>query len=237
MINYQEGHFGREHPLYQEVNERYLAQKPFTSSDFEKMTDTEHAAVLHHSAELQRGAPEEAMLHIQRKLQGGSFPFDAEHLGDLYWRANHMHGATRSGNFNDVDNKVAKTLRGLTHPYGYERTIKEDLAGSGNTMDEVRVLGQAYAKEHAKLPVYTYPSHLMSQITQHFGNLRFGATVGGLETLKPMVLHPNHDKFSWSEPSKEEMEENQRHADAMAQKWNAAHSRGATIDFLKSVGR
>lgn len=227
----------QDREIQDEVQRRYQTQTPFKSVDFEHMTDDEHRRVLHHSAVLQRGAPEDAMLAMYKKLGGGELPFVAEHVGDLYWRANEQHGATW-GNMNDVDNKVRKTLNSLTHPYGFHRNVEENLAGNGSSWRVAEELGRSYANEHAKLPIYTYPSALMSAATSHLGNLRFGASAGALSELKGLVLHPEDSKyFGAFAPEHPDPERHQAEHEQLWANWKGLHSRQATIDFLKSQGR
>jgi len=200
-----------------DVLDRHQRGTPYSSTDFENMTDDEHAAVLSHSGNIQRGAPEEAMLAIQRKLGGGIYPFAVEHTGDLYWRTHHarMHGRSEH---DEVGKKIDKVLRTLKHPYGFEREMKENITNNSTVMkdpsihwDTAVVLGKDYANRHNKLPVYTYPASLMVQATNHLGNMRFGATTATLEHLQE--LHSNEDL------------------------WEQLHSRQGSIDFLKSQGK
>lgn len=199
------------------VRDHYARGTQFSSKDFEGMSDKEHSLVLHHSGQLQRGAPETAMLAIQRKLGGGVYDFSVEHTGDLYWRTHHMriHGMSEHG---EVGNKVDKVLRTLKNPYGFEREMKENIKSNSAFSkdpsihwDTAVVLGKDYANEHNKLPVYNHPASLMVQATNHLGNMRFGATTETLNQLKGL-----HD--------------NEAH-------WDDLHSRQGTIDFLKSQGK
>lgn len=200
-----------------DVLDRHQRGTPYSSTDFENMTDAEHTAVLSHSGNIQRKGPEEAMLAIQRKLGGGVYDFAVEHTGDLYWRTHHarMHGRSEH---DEVGKKIDKVLRTLKHPYGFEREMKENIRNNSAYMkdpsihwDTAVVLGKAYADEHKKLPVYTYPASLMVQATNHLGNMRFGATTATLEQLKE--LHNDEDL------------------------WERLHSRQGSIDFLKSQGK
>ena len=200
-----------------DVLDRHQRGTPYSSTDFENMTDAEHTAVLSHSGNIQRGAPEEAMLAIQRKLGPGLYSFAVEHTGDLYWRTHHARKYGRSEH-NEVGNKIDKVLRDLTDQYGFERGMRENIKVNSAYnkdpsihWDAAVVLGKAYADEHKKLPVYNLPSSLMVQATNHLGNMRFGATAATLEQLKE--LHNDEDR------------------------WEQLHSRQGSIDFLKSQGK
>lgn len=218
-----------------DVKTRYEQQKPYSSSDFEGMNDEEHRLVLHHSAQLQRAAPEQAMLDIQRHMKGGSYSFLAEHVGDLYWRANHQHGGTW-GNLNDVDNKVRKTLRALNDS-SFHTDNEHEIQQSGG-FKIVNHLGGLYAGEHAKLPVYTLPSQLARAASMSLGMHRYGATEGYLNELSKHVLHPEDAKYSgvFSNPHPDP-ERYQAEHEQLWSNWKDLHSRQASIDFLKSIGR
>ena len=200
-----------------DVLDRHQRGTPYSSTDFENMTDKEHTAVISHSGNIQRKGPEEAMLAIQRKLGPGLYSFAVEHTGDLYWRTHHarMHGRSEH---DEVGNKIDKVLRTLTDRYGFEREMRENLRGNSAydkdpsiNWDTAVVLGKAYAKEHNKLPVYNLPASLMVQATNHLGNMRFGATAATLEQLKE--LHNDEDH------------------------WEHLHSRQGSINYLKSIGK
>lgn len=200
-----------------DVDDRYKRGTPFSSKDFEGMSDKEHSIVLHHSGMIQRGAPELAMYRIQSKLGGGVYSHVVEHTGDLYYRTHHMRNSGMSDH-NEVGLKNNRVLTELKSPYGFERNMKEDLKGNAAyskdqsiNWDSAVVLGKDYANEHNKLPVYNHPALLMTQATNHLGNMRFGATTATLEQLKSLHGDENH--------------------------WEALHSRQGSIDFLRSQGK
>jgi hypothetical protein len=218
-----------------DVKTRYEQQNPYSSSDFEGMNDEEHRLVLHHSAQLQREAPEQAMLDIQRHMKGGSYSFLAEHVGDLYWRANHQHGGTQ-GWMNDVDFKVKKTLNALnSHSFHSDNDHEIEQNGGFKVLSK---LGGLYASAHSRLPVYNIPSQLAKSAAMSLGLHRYGATAGYLQELGTHVLHPEDAKYGgmWGsehpDPKRWESEIEQLHTN-----WRGLHSRQAGINFLKSIGR
>lgn len=224
-------------PLGLEVAERHAANRPFTSEDFIKMDDKKFTDVLHHTSTLQRGAAEDAMLSIYRHLGSGVYPFVAEHVGDLYWRSGENAMSSR-GDFNDIDNKVSKTLSALKSSYGFQREMEENLAGAKKTMGMAKELGRHYAQEHAKLPIYNKIMEHESKAAQHIGKMNFGAAVGHLEVIKPHVIHPEQDSWPhWSQQTPEQRKYIDAHLGRMADNWKRMHSRDAAIEYLKSVGR
>ena len=199
------------------VEDRHDRGTPFSSKDFEGMSDKEHSIVLHHSGRLQRGPAESAMDRIQHKLGGGVYSHVVEHTGDLYYRTHHARHLGMSDH-DEVGKKTNRVLDALNSPYGFEREMKENLTvNSTNSKDQsinwdsAVILGKDYADVHNKLPVYNQPASLMVQATNHLGNMRFGATTATLEQLKG--LHSNEDH------------------------WNHLHSRQGSIEYLRSQGK
>ncbi len=230
-----------------DVWNRYETNKPYTSRDLEGMTDPEYREVLAHSARIQRVHPENAMSNIYTKLGGGVYPYAAEHIGDLYHRSHQERFNTHYG-MSLVREKTNKILDDLTRPYGFEREMRENIeAASGRdksiSWDTAVLLGKHYAHEHSRLPVYNYPAHLMTQATQHLGNMRFGATASLLQSIKSLV-DPGGRPEPWQYNRYDDDE--RYHADKadydvreekLLGEWKDLHSRAASIDFLKSIGR
>lgn len=117
-------------------------------------------------AHAQRGAPEEAMLAIQRTRIAPLYAYVAEHVGDLTHRMSTLVEVTQGRNcgYGMVAEKVCKTLRSLTDPYGFEREVREQIEsfadGTAYTPQEaeirLRTAGKIYAEEHMKLPVFNH---------------------------------------------------------------------------------
>jgi hypothetical protein len=122
-------------------------------------------------AEDQRGDPE-IMIGTESNPginHAGLYHFQIEHVGDLTNRmAKSFHVTDQDCGYSYVVKKVKSALRDLTHPYGFEREVKEQLKSNYAYAVEKRELpisfddfvqqweraGIRYAKEHAKLVVY-----------------------------------------------------------------------------------
>ena len=230
-----------------DVDRRYESGTPYSSGDFEGMTDQEHRLVLHHSAMLQRVHPEYAMNAIQRKLQGGAYQHIVEHVGDLYHRSQESPVGSNFG-MGYVREKLNKTIPHLNGGYGFERKMRESLKANSDYLkdpsinwDTAVVLGKDYAKEHSRLPVYNYPALLMNQAAQHLGNMRFGAATAALEQLHPHVHVEDEPYEALQYPDDPEtpakVEKWKEHVEGVYVKWRGLHTRQASIDFLKRIGR
>jgi hypothetical protein len=217
-----------------DVRDRFHRGTPYSSKDFEGMSDAEHRSVLGHTGDLQRwhgngphgaeGAVFGEPHGISRMLGSGLYTWAAEHTGDMYWRTHH----TQHWGQNELDavqDKAEKVYRVLTQPYGFEREMRENLRTNstyvhpGRTAPEAPhanwdtavIVGKHYADEHSKLPVYHQPAELMGKATKYLGNMQFGATAA---VLSEIVSRTNNEA-----------------------QWDHDHSRQGNIDYLKSIGR
>ncbi len=144
-------------------------------------------------ASAQRGAPESAMLEVQ-KLSPGVLAYAVEHTGDLIHRMTELskHGMV---NVPDVQTKVEKVLRTLTDPYGFEKEHHENLRNNARhdnqPVAELRAAVDAallkYAAEHKKLPAYNEPQWLAREASVALGEQRFEDAVTHLKALKKLV--------------------------------------------------
>ena len=97
-------------------------------------------------ADAQRGAPEHAMLRIQHHpLGAGVYSFEVEHVGDLTHRMC-QETSIVFGNFGyeNVKDKVDKTLRNLERPYGFEREMQGNLKNNYYALKDSTLQGQTY---------------------------------------------------------------------------------------------
>lgn len=225
--------------LYKEVGEdvynRYKAGTSYSSKDFEGMTDEEHGYVLHHSAELQREHPENAMRAIQRKLGGGLYPHVVEHVGDIYHRAQERGGAYGLSYVLPKVRDMVHTLNDPLFEVWAKRSVRENSEFDKDpsiNWDAAVVLGKDYAKEHSRLPIYNHPALLANQAAQHLGNMNFGAASATMGQLYAYMKGPERGLFDVSKPSPEEEAEWSKIND----NWRRLHSRQASIDFLKERG-
>jgi hypothetical protein len=192
-----------------------------TAADVAAMTPDQFSELLHTTASTQRGDPEQRMHDIQT-AGGGVFSWAAEHVGDLTHRINESGGVFGT---EFVQPKVDRALRALTHGYGFEREMKEQIAsniryreqnpregisGRAYTEDDVRALGQAYADAHRKIPIYNLPSRFARDAAIAVGEWRFDDAVTELEQLKFAV-------------------------DSGEAAWKSLISQDATVDYLDRI--
>ena len=140
--------------------------------------------------DLQRGKPENAMLRVQHIMGGGVLNPVVEHVGDITHRMSHMvrHGTVLGGE------KIAKTLRWLTHPYGFEREMRENIVNNARARgvpaaqlkQQVTEALRAYAKAHAVLPVYNKAQWLARQAAIDIGLEDFDGARACLSMLAGM---------------------------------------------------
>lgn len=145
-------------------------------------------------AEQQRGAPEMAMLKVQRAMGGGVMNVAIEHTGDLIHR---MTELTKYGSVNQytVQQKVDRVLNMLKHPYGFEKEHHENLTNNasyyGKPVGEVRTAVRdallKYADEHQKLPVYNLPQWLAREASIALGRGRYEDAIRHLTELKALA--------------------------------------------------
>ena len=203
-----------------DVFDRHARGAHHSSKEIEGMSDEEYSHVLSALGQIQRGAPEDAVFAphgTYAKLGGGVYPWSTEHTGDLYWRTHASRDFGRS-DIDEVVNKAEKVKRALDHPYGFKREMEENLRSNAIhskdpsiNWDTAVIVGKHYADEHDKLPVYNYPSALMTQATRHLGNMRFGAASATLGQILDLTKNEEH--------------------------WDYLHSRQGSADFLKKLGR
>lgn len=149
---------------------------------------------------LQRGAPESAMHAVHEANGGGVLNPVVEHAGDLIHRMTHMakHGTALQPYVQEKTNRV---LRFLTHAYGFEKEMQENIAGNAayfkkSPLEYAAKIKEAlvqYAAEHAKLPVYNYTQWLARQIAISIGHRRWKMAIEHLQELKKIA---DSDEFT-----------------------------------------
>ena len=179
-------------------------------------------------AEKQRGAPENAMLDVQRELGGGVMNPQVEDVGDLIHRMTERRNHDNYDGMEYVHGKAKKALRGLDHPYGFEKEHGENILNNSLYIQEklreqyIRDgLGEPsaaaldefspdnlrskitdslvnYATEHEKLPVYNRPQYLSRKAAVALGNQDFETTRGALRQLLKITEDPQTYKQSSS---------------------------------------
>jgi len=141
--------------------------------------------------DLQRGKPESAMLRVQRIMGGGVLNPVVEHVGDITHRISHH---VRYGGVYGRD-KIDKTLRWLSHPYGFEREMRENIANNAreqgispdNLQQAITRALRQYAQEHSQLPVYNRTQWLAREAAVAVGMEDFDTARECLGQLKQLA--------------------------------------------------
>jgi len=145
----------------------------------------------HQLADLQRGEPEMAMLRVQRAMMGGVLNPLVEHVGDLIHRMAERNTFYQAG-YEYVKEKVEKTLRWLTEPYGFEREMQENIRSNAQVegIDEEELRYNIYdkldkyASAHAKLPVYNDAQYYARKAAVSVGGRNFKMAILALRELE-----------------------------------------------------
>lgn len=158
-------------------------------------------------ADAQRGKPEGAMMRLQMANISQLYGATAEHVGDLTHRMSQKIDFFKGG-YQWVEEKVRKTLRWLTNPYGFEREVKEQVVTNFNYMREhgdpykrakhfgrspqdallrLKRLGRLYAAEHRKLPVFNAVQRIARAAAIAVGEWRFKDAVDRLYALRYLL--------------------------------------------------
>jgi hypothetical protein len=128
-------------------------------------------------------------------MGGGVLNPAIEHVGDLTHRMNDRNTLKTAG-YEYVKDKVEKSLRWLTHKYGFEKEFGENIANNAahRGVDpealraEVTAKLNAYADAHAALPVYNEAQTLARDAAVSLGRQDFKGAIDKLQKLK---LHLN----------------------------------------------
>jgi hypothetical protein len=160
----------------------------------------------------QRGEPEGAMHRIQEVSVSNLYGSLAEHVGDLIHRMA-QRPLFFKGGYEWVREKVDKTLRWLTNPYGFLREVVEQSVShygyhkrEGNLpawftspevgMAHLRKLGQRYADEHRKLKPFNAVQRMARSAAIAVGEFRFRDAIERLRNLKYVL---DRGSKAWSE--------------------------------------
>ena len=154
-------------------------------------------------AQTQRGAPERAMLRVQKANVGGVLSPVVEHVGDLTHRiAEHVGDARRV--YKDavltdiVLDKAEKTKRWLDHPYGFRREHEENLRANAHYSDmtyeafkaRVDKALEKYLYEHMGVPTYNEPQFLCRRAAIQVGKQEFEMASFTLGDLIKLIKSP-----------------------------------------------
>jgi len=166
------------------------AEPGLSASEVEKLAPHEHAALLHHAAEVQRGRPEQAMLNLKKATGGGAFSHLAEHIGDITHRLNESGGAYGTEFVETKVNMALRTLRNRADRADMEKTIARP---------EVAEHAETYVKEHRNVPVYNEPSQVARHAAVALGKGDFQGAEIFMNSLAKRIANPDQFKAHMSQ--------------------------------------
>ena len=137
-------------------------------------------------ADQQRGDPEHAMLRVQFAYKGGVLSPVVEHIGDLQHRMTE-HADAAMWLEDIIEEKVNRGLRYLTHGYGFEREMQENIRANDVDVEKLDKLLLEYAREHQKLPVYNAAHYHARTSCVAIGEQQWSTAVDHLNVLKQML--------------------------------------------------
>lgn len=154
-------------------------------------------------AKVQRGKPEEAMVDIQMAYGGGVLNPIVENVGDLSHRMSEAVTEYNSG-YEYVNKKVDSVLYGLTHAYGFEREMMENIESNARAYnisadvlkEKVFKKLKIYANEHRQLPVFNEAQKLARDAAVAVGEMRWRDAITNLKVLK---RHLDEGPQHWKE--------------------------------------
>ena len=148
-------------------------------------------------ADMQRGKPEFAMLRVQKVMGGGVLSPVVEHVGDLTHRMTE-HADAGYWLEDIIQEKVKRGLMYLTHGYGFEREMKENMRSNGTDAELLDQKLLEYAKEHEKIPVYNIAQYHGREAAVALGYKDWDKSIQHLQALKGMLDAGNYVKAASS---------------------------------------
>jgi len=152
-------------------------------------------------ANLQRGAPEEAMGRIQDAAGGGLLSYIVEHAGDLTHRMAKSPLYNRGG-FREVKEKVDKIYPDL-QTYSFSKMYKNIENNAHYHRENVRhkLLDVEerlldYANEHRRLPVYNEAQRNARDLAVAIGEQRWN---DARELIADLKYHTDQGRDHWEE--------------------------------------
>lgn len=166
-------------------------------------------------AEAQRGAPEAAMLEIQKAQISQLYGFAAERIGDIVNRM--AQGFGKKGlfdwSYSETLDKVQSAIRSLEHPYGFAKEVSEQIIANKKFNDEptnlnknsnfgpnastitiLRGLSTDFAEAHENLPVFNEAQQLARDAASSFGRWDYDVALNKLNILEAHLLK-GHDHW------------------------------------------
>ena len=145
-------------------------------------------------ADEQRGDPEMAMLRVQHTYKGGVLSPVVEHVGDLLHRMTE-HADVGMWLEDIIEEKVKRGLSYLTHGYGFEREMEENIRANNADREKLDRLLQEYANEHKKLPVYNVAHWYARDAAIAVGEQDWNRAIQALRALKNMLDSGRYRKY------------------------------------------
>jgi diguanylate cyclase (GGDEF)-like protein len=141
-------------------------------------------------AKAQRGAPEVAMVEVQKASGGGIINTVVEHVGDLTHRMTERVTFDVAG-YKVVRDKIQTALRILTNEYGFAKEFAENVESNAKALytplkgysDKLDFKLSDYAEAHRKLPVYNEVQRLARDAAVDLGEKDWAAAIGKLQAL------------------------------------------------------
>lgn len=137
-------------------------------------------------ADQQRGAPEHAMLKVQRAMGGGVLSVVVEHVGDLVHRMTE-HADAGYWLEDIIQEKVKRGLMYLTHGYGFEKEMQENIRANNTDVEKLDALLLQYANEHENLPVYNAAQFHGREAAIALGYKDWDKSIKHLQVLQNML--------------------------------------------------
>lgn len=148
-------------------------------------------------ADMQRGAPEMAMLRVQRVMGGGVLSPVVEHIGDLTHRMTE-HADAGYWLEDIIQEKVKRGLMYLTHGYGFEREMRENMKANNTDAEELDRKLLEYAKEHEKIPVYNAAQYHGREAAIALGYKDWNKAIEHLQVLQNMLDKKAYERVAAS---------------------------------------
>jgi len=137
-------------------------------------------------ADQQRGAPEHAMLKVQRTMGGGVLSVVVEHVGDLTHRMTE-HADAGYWLEDIIQEKVKRGLSYLTHGYGFEKEMHENMRANNTDAEKLDAQLLVYANEHENLPVYNAAQYHGREAAVALGYKDWDRSIKHLQVLQNML--------------------------------------------------
>jgi len=170
-----------------------VAKPPASATMKLPETRQEIDAAFRELGDLQNDRPETAMYDMQRSKASTLWSQTAEHVGDIIRRMT-PSGPGEMYRPPEMD-IIPKTRRGIADLSGDIEGGIRGQAGTEAKLNELRALGQKYADEHRKLPVYNELQMLANDAAIALGEGRFADSKAALVKLD-QIYRENPRKFS-----------------------------------------